>query len=85
MIVRLIGGLLLGAVFYGGLWLTVRWLAKTRHPFAVMLGSLMLRTAVTLAGFVVIIGHRWQNALTALIGFTAARFLLPRERGRTCT
>lgn len=80
MILRFLFGALLGIFFYGGLWLTVRRLATTAHPFAVMLASLLLRSAVTVAGFVLITGHRWQNALTALIGFTAVRFLLPRSR-----
>ncbi len=91
MIVRLISGLVLGVFFYGGLWMTVRHVATTRHPFAVMLGSLLGRTAVTLAGFVVLIGAHWQNAVWGLIGFTGARFLLrwdgsPRlQRKRACT
>ena len=84
MIPRFIFGVLLGIFFYGGLWLTVRCLAKTRHPFAVTLGSLLLRTAVTMAGFVAITAHHWQNALMALAGFTAVRLLLPRERSRRC-
>lgn len=84
MILRFAFGLLLGAFFYGGLWLTVRRLPATRHPFALTLGSLFLRTAVTLAGFLCVIGGRWQNAVVALIGFTAARFLVRFERSGRC-
>jgi len=84
MILRLVFGILLGLFFYGGLWLTVRRLPAARYPFALTLGSLMLRAVVTLAGFFFIIGGRWQNAIVALLGFTAARFLLPRERSRPC-
>lgn len=84
MILRFLFGLLLGVFFYGGLWLTVRRLGATRHPFALTLGSLFVRTVVTLAGFLFVIGGRWQNAVVALLGFTAARFLLPRERSRRC-
>ena len=43
MILRFGFGILLGVFFYGGLWLTVRNLATTRHPFALTLGSLVLR------------------------------------------
>jgi len=84
MILRFIFGMLLGVLFYGGLWLTVRRLPATRYPFALTLGSLMLRTVVTLAGFFFLIGGRWQNAFVALLGFTAVRFVLPRERSRRC-
>lgn len=78
------GGLLLGLFFYGGLWATVRWLAKTRHPFAVTLVSLFVRSAVTLAGFLLLIGRNWRNAVWALVGFTLARFVLRTERGMRC-
>lgn len=84
MIARFAFGLLLGVFFYGGLWLTVRRLATARHPFALTLGSLFLRTGVTLAGFLCVIGGRWQNAVVALIGFTAARFLLRFEGTKRC-
>jgi len=76
MILRVAFGLLIGIFFYGGLWLTVQRLATTRHPFALSLGSLLMRMVVALAGFFLLIGGRWQNAAAALIGFTAARFLL---------
>ena len=76
MIPRFGFGILLGIFFYGGLWLTVRRLATTHHPFALSLGSLLLRMAVTLAGFVFVLHGRWQNAAVALVGFTAARLLL---------
>ena len=84
MILRFVFGLLLGVFFYGGLWLTVRRLPTTRHPFAMTLGSLFVRTVLTLAGFLFAIGGRWQNALVALLGFTAARFLVRFERSGRC-
>lgn len=85
MILRLVCGLLLGIFFYGGLWLTVRRLLITDHPFAVTLGSLLARSAVTLTGFILLIGAHWQNAVWALIGFTAARFLLSWQGKNICT
>jgi F1F0 ATPase subunit 2 len=86
MILRFAFGILLGVFFYGGLWLTVRRLATTRHPFALTLGSLLLRTAVTLGGFLLILNGRWQNAAAALAGFTASRLILGwTARRTTCT
>ena len=76
MILRFGFGILLGIFFYAGLWLTVRRLATTRHPFALILGSLILRMSVALAGFLVVLSGRWQNAAAALVGFTGARLLL---------
>jgi F1F0 ATPase subunit 2 len=85
MILRFAGGALLGLFFYGGLWLTLRSLATTHHPLIVTMGSLFLRMAITLAGFFVLIRGHWENAVTALVGFTAVRLLLPRQRSRRCS
>ncbi len=76
MILRFAFGIPLGIFFYGGLWLTVRHLATTRHPFALTIGSLLLRMAVTLAGFLFVLNGRWQNAAVTLAGFTAARVMV---------
>lgn len=70
-------GIVLGLFFYGGLWLTVRRLPDCAYPTMLSLGSLILRMSLTLGGFVILIGGRWQNAAAALAGFTAASFLLP--------
>jgi F1F0 ATPase subunit 2 len=86
MMLRFTFGILLGAFFYGGLWLTVRRLATTRHPFALSLGSLLLRMAVTLGGFLLILNGQWQNAVATLAGFTAGRLTLAwMARRTTCT
>jgi F1F0 ATPase subunit 2 len=86
MILRFAFGILLGILFYGGLWLTVRHLATARHPFALTLGSLLLRMAVTLAGFLFVLNGRWQNAVVTLVGFTAGRAMLGwTARRTTCT
>ena len=85
MILRFVFGVLLGVFYFGGLKLTVAHLLTRRHPFAVTLGSLFLRTAVVATGFFFVMGDRWQNAVVALLGFTAARFVLPRQRSGRCT
>ena len=74
----LLSGLGLGILFYSGLWLTVRALPNARRPVALTLASFWGRTALVLAGFVVVTAHRWQNAVICLLGFVLARILLPR-------
>jgi len=78
IIVALLAGFGLGVLFFGGLWLTVRALPKSRYPAALMLGSFWGRTAVVVAGFTLAIGRRWQNALVCLVGFLIARLVLAR-------
>jgi F1F0 ATPase subunit 2 len=71
-------GLGLSAVFYGGLWITIRRLLVTRRPVAVTLGSLVFRTALTLAGLVLVARGQWQNALACVAGFVIGRIVVSR-------
>jgi F1F0 ATPase subunit 2 len=72
----LLGGVLLGLFYFGGLWLTVRGLPNSRHPALLTMGSFLSRTLVTLAGFYFIMGGRVENLLASLLGFLLARQIL---------
>ena len=72
----LLAGFCLGIVFYGGLWLTVRALPKSRHPAMLALGSLWGRTALVLAGFVLTTAGRWRNVAVCFAGLVLARISL---------
>jgi F1F0 ATPase subunit 2 len=69
----LAAGALLGAMFYGGLWWTVRRGVSSRRAALWFLGSLALRTGVALAGFCFVSGGDWQRLLLCLLGFVLAR------------
>jgi F1F0 ATPase subunit 2 len=71
-------GLALGFAFYGGLWITLRRLIVTRHPFALTMGSFLLRMAIALGGFLLVSAGRWQNALLCFAGFAAGRFIVSK-------
>ena len=72
----LVAGLLLGAVFFGGLWWTVRKGVSSKHPATWFLGSLLLRTSIILAGFYFISGRHWERLAACLLGFVVARFIV---------
>lgn len=74
----LLGGLGLGAFFFGGLWWTVQRALASRRPARWFLGSYLLRTAVALAGLYWLADSRWQPLLAALTGFLAARLIATR-------
>jgi F1F0 ATPase subunit 2 len=71
-------GAVLGIVFYGGLLLTVRRLVATRHPGSLMLSSLLVRTAIVLAGLLLVARGRWENVLGCVVGFTIGRVAVSR-------
>lgn len=81
LILSAITGTLLGLVFFQGLWITVRRLEQTRHPIVWMLGSLLLRFGLVLAGFFLLARQGdWTLLLAAVAGFTLARLLITRQR-----
>ncbi|NVN84935.1 MAG: ATP synthase subunit I [Rhodopseudomonas sp.] len=67
-------GLLLGAMFFGGLWWTVRRGISSPRPALWFFGSMLLRMAIALTGFLVVGGERWERWLLCLVGFVLARF-----------
>lgn len=77
----LVAGVLLGAIFFGGLWWTVRKGVSPKQPALWFFGSLLLRTSITLAGFYFVSGRHWERMLLCLLGFVIARFLVTRFTG----
>jgi len=78
MTVAFLAGFGLGLLFFGGLWLTVRALPKSRHPAVLALGSFWGRTAVVVLGFVVVMAGRWENTIVSVGGFLLARIVVSR-------
>lgn len=70
------GGLLLGVLYYGGLWLTVRMGLAGRRPALWFLASYLLRTGTVVAGMYVLSGGLWQRLLVCLLGFLSVRLLM---------
>ncbi len=71
-------GVLLGAVFYGGLWWTVRRGVLSAQPVVWFLTSLLVRTAIALLGFYAVSRGDWRRLVACLAGFTLARILVAR-------
>jgi F1F0 ATPase subunit 2 len=74
----LIVGIMLGAIFFGGLWWTVRKGVSAKHPAFWFFYSMLLRTCIVLLGFYFILGDSWQRLLAGLLGFIVARIVVTR-------
>ncbi|MGO8754226.1 MAG: ATP synthase subunit I [Gallionellaceae bacterium] len=74
----LLAGMLLGAVFFGGLWWTVLKGVTARQPALWFGASLLLRTGIVLAGFYLVSGADWKRLLPCLLGFIIARLIVTR-------
>ena len=77
----LVTGMLLGTMFFGGLWWTIRKGLVSTQPALWFIVSLLLRTCLTLAGFYVVSDGQWERLLVCLVGFTIARPIVTRLTG----
>jgi F1F0 ATPase subunit 2 len=71
-------GLALGAIFFGGLWWTVRKGLSSTRPALWFFASMLLRMVVALTGFYLIGGAHFERLLACLLGFLAARCMVIR-------
>ena len=74
----LVAGLLLGMIFFGGLWWTIRKGVFYKSPALWFFGSMLLRMSLVLAGFYFVGRGDWQRLVTCLLGFTIARYMVMR-------
>ncbi len=72
----LAAGGLLGGIFFGGLWWTVRKGLSSERPAVWFFGSLLLRMGITLAGFYLVGRGDWKRLVACLIGFILARLVV---------
>ena len=73
---RLSSGLLLGGIFFGGLWWTIRRGLSSTSPALWFFGSLLLRTSVASADFTGFRKVTGVRLLACLLGFLMARVLI---------
>jgi F1F0 ATPase subunit 2 len=76
-----VAGGMLGTMFFGGLWWTVRKGVSAKRPAVWFLGSLLLRTGIVLAGFYFASSGHWVRLLLCLLGFVIAYFIVTRLTG----
>lgn len=74
-------GMLLGAMYFGGLWWTVRKALASPRPAQWFVVSLVVRLGLTLPGFYLVAGADWKRLLACLLGFIVARAIVMRLTG----
>jgi F1F0 ATPase subunit 2 len=76
LMLSLVAGCALGAIFFGSLWWTVRKGMSSERPALWFFGSMVLRISVALSGFYFVSGGHWERLLVCLIGFVVARLFV---------
>ena len=69
-------GILLGILFFGGLWLTVKKMMHSKMPAIWLITSFFLRVGITLVGFYFVGSGNLQRLLICLVGFIAGRLIV---------
>jgi F1F0 ATPase subunit 2 len=78
LVLALVTGVLLGAIYFGGLWWTIQKVVLSKWSALWFLGSLLLRTSIALSGFYFVAGGHWERLLVCLLGFVIARLIVTR-------
>ncbi len=76
LIVAFLVGVALGAFYFGSLWWVVQQAADAQRPEFLLLAGFAVRAAVTLTGFFIVMGGRWERIVACMIGFLLARTVL---------
>ena len=76
LILVLIAGVLLGIIFFGGLWWTTKQVMLSGKSAMWLVGSFLLRTSIVLIGFYLLSNNHWERLLACLSGFIVARFVV---------
>ena len=71
-----LAGTMLGGIFFGGLWWTVRKGLLSKQPALWFVASLLLRMSIVLAGLYFVAQGRWLRLLLCLFGFVIARLVV---------
>jgi len=76
LILSILLGCLLALFFFGGLWWTVQRIAGSERPYLIAIISFLIRTAVILLGFYLLLRVGWPYLMAALAGFIIGRMVL---------
>jgi F1F0 ATPase subunit 2 len=73
LLVSALAGVVLGIIFYGGLWLTLQRLGQAKHMTALLATSLLVRSGLALGGFYLISAGRLDRLAICLATFWVTR------------
>jgi len=76
LVLGFFGGVLLGLVFFGGLYWSVQKLPTVKYPAFLMMASLLLRMAVLLTGLYFLMAGDIKNLLAAVAGVMVMKFVM---------
>lgn len=80
LVADLLGGVLLGVLFFGGLFLTTKRFATSPHAVRLVFGSFLGRAALALGGLYLAVRlGGFTGLMLALLGFTCVQLVVLRR------
>lgn len=81
--IGLAAGVLMGYVYFRGLWWTVCYMteygSKNWNPYGLAVLSFFVRSALAVGGFYLLLVLGWEAMALGLIGFVAVRVIVVRR------
>jgi len=78
LVVAFVAGIAIGAAYFAALWWTVRDLHHARRPAARLTASTVVRLALVVGAFWLVMNGESRRLLACLAGFITARFVAMR-------
>ena len=78
LLLPLVTGILLGAIFFGSLWWTIKKVVLSKRSEFWFFAILLLRMSFVLVGFYFIARGSWERLLMCLLGFFITRIIANR-------
>lgn len=82
VLLALASGAVLGLLYFGGLWLTLKKIAKHQLSYWLVLASFLLRLALVLLVFYALLINHWAYMAIALVSFLMMRQMLLARLGK---
>jgi F1F0 ATPase subunit 2 len=76
-------GTVIGALYFGRLWLTIRRLPRLNHPMLWLLANTFARLGLVLAAFLLLNQGDWARLIACLAGLVATWIWLRRKARRS--
>lgn len=77
-----IGGVLLGLFYFGGLWMTLQYITRTNRPKTLLGIGLIIRISLVMVGFWIIVRKDPILFMLTFAAFLMTRVILTRILGR---
>ncbi len=73
-----LAGIVLGILYFGGLWLTITRMRASKSPGIFLALSFILRTVLVIGGFYLITDGKLERLAVAMLAFFVTRFVFIR-------